>query len=449
VVGVVEARIEQRPLGDGLLLRTATPADAEELADFNATQQADDDLPGERVHEWTLELFENPPPRFRAEDDVTVVEDTATGRIVSTVLLIPQDWSYAGVAVPVGQPELVATDPSYRRRSLIREQFVAIHRRSEALGDHWQVIGGIPWYYRQLGYCYALDLPWPPVWRAPAKATEPAGDLTLRPATLDDRPFLARIDAHGLRDGLGCVRDEAAWRYELTHRPGALSERRVLVVERSGRSGSEPPAEPIGFVVHSPMLRFGSVSVSAFALRPGEGWLAPTAAVLAHLDAFARDHPDGPGSGVRLLLPDGHPARRSAAMGLTERRVGGYGYYVRMTDPARVLTAVRSVLEDRLARSPAIGHTGELVIDHYTGQLRLRFDEGRLVDVVADGPRSDGSPPADLSLPAEELLHLILGNRTLGELEAAVADCDLGSDAGALLGEVLFPRLPLSPWTMG
>ena len=106
-----EGLIGRRPLADGLVLRTATPEDAAELAEFNAVQQAEDDLPGDLVHEWTLELFENPPPRFRAEDDIAVVEDTATGRIVSSVLLIPQDWSYAGAVVPVGQPELVGHRP--------------------------------------------------------------------------------------------------------------------------------------------------------------------------------------------------------------------------------------------------------------------------------------------------------------------------------------------------
>ena len=440
-----ESLIGRRPLADGLVLRTATPDDAAELAEFNATQHADDDLPGELVHEWTLELFENPPPRFRSEDDVTVVEDTSTGRIVSSMLLIPQDWSYAGVVVPVGQPELVSTDPAYRRRGLVREQFVDLHRRSEALGDHWQVIGGIPWYYRQLGYTYALDLAPPPVWRPPAKVPDPPAGIAVRAATVDDLPFLARVDAHGLRDGLGCVRDEAAWRYELTHRPGSLSERELLVVERSTAGGFEP----IGFVAHTPMLRQGSASVEAFELAPGESWLAPTAAVLLHLEAWARSHPDGPGGGVRLLLPEGHPARRSAVTGLTGGRPGGYGYYVRMTDPARVLTAVRPVLEARLARSPGVGHTGELVIDCYTGQLRLRFEDGRLEGVVAGGPRPDDAPPADVSLPEDALLHLVLGNRSLAELEATVADCLLGTDTGALIVDALFPRMALSAWTMG
>ncbi|HEX6785989.1 MAG TPA: GNAT family N-acetyltransferase, partial [Acidimicrobiales bacterium] len=383
-------------------------------------------------------------PRFRAEDDVVVVEDTATGRIVSSVLLIAQDWSYAGVVVPVGQPELVATDPAYRRRGLIREQFVEIHRRSEALGDLWQVIGGIPWYYRQLGYAYALDLPSVPVWRPPGKVTDPPAEIALRAATLADVPFLAGVDAHGLRDGLGCVRDEAAWRYELTHRPGSLSGRELLVVERSTAAGREP----VGFVAHGSRLRFGSATIWSFELAPGESWLSPTAAVLLHLDAWARSHPDGPGGGVRLLVPEGHSARRSVATGLTGGCPSGYGFYIRMTDPARALTAVRTALEDRLARSPAVGHTGEVVIDLYTGTLRLRFADGRLEAVVAGGPRPAARPP-DVSLPAEWLLHLVLGNRSLAELEATVADCLLETDTGALIVDALFPRMPLSLWTMG
>ena len=329
----MSVRLEPRALGDGLVLRMARRSDRDELAELNGAVQADVDVPAEEVAEWTLDLFENPPPGFRAEEDVTVVEDTANGRIVSTMCLIPQTWTYAGVQMAVGQPELVGTHSDYRRRGLVRAQFEVIHRRSDLAGHQWQVIGGIPWYYRQFGYVYALDLPPAPVWRVPKDLPATPAGLAVRRATLDDLGFLARIDAAGSgRPGLGCVRDEDTWRYELTQRPGALVAGIVLVIEREGEGGTAPP-QPLGFVVHAKRPRAGSVSLWDFGLEVGESWLAPTAAVLAHLAAWVKAHPDGPGDRVKVLLPEGHPARRSAATSLGQDPSGTYGLYVRVSDP--------------------------------------------------------------------------------------------------------------------
>jgi hypothetical protein len=114
-------------LGDGLILRRARRGDGGELAEFNGEMLADPGLPGSAIAEWTHDLFEVPHPSFQADRDVTVVEDTSTGRIVSALFLIPQVWSYAGMSLEVGQPELIATHPDYRRRGLVRAQFRVIH----------------------------------------------------------------------------------------------------------------------------------------------------------------------------------------------------------------------------------------------------------------------------------------------------------------------------------
>lgn len=165
------------------MLRSARQGDGAELADFNGTMHADVGLPGSTLVAWTHDLFESPHPTFRAERDVTVVEDTATGRIVSALFLIPQVWSYAGVSVKVGQPELIATHPGYRRRGLVRAQFDVIHEWSRAAGHLWQFISGIAWYYRQFGYAYALDLPPRPVLWLGEAAPPPATVFSLRAAT--------------------------------------------------------------------------------------------------------------------------------------------------------------------------------------------------------------------------------------------------------------------------
>ena len=140
-----------------LVLRTAR-ADHRELAEFNATMHADASVPGSTLAIWTDDLFEVAHPTFEPERDVTVVEDTATGRIVSALFLIPQLWTYAGVTVSVGQPELIAHPPGLPPPGLMRAQFDVVHEWSRRAGHVWQFISGIPWYYRQFGYSYTIDM---------------------------------------------------------------------------------------------------------------------------------------------------------------------------------------------------------------------------------------------------------------------------------------------------
>ena len=104
------------------------------------------------------------------------------------------------------------------------------------------------------------------------------------------------------------------------------------------------------------------------------------------------------------------------------------------------------MLEARLAASPAVGWTGELRLDLYTEGLALRFDEGRLAAVEAWRPSPDGAEHADARLRTDDLVHLLLGNRRVDDVERTTADCLINSDAGALLLDVLFPPMPTSIW---
>ena len=146
-------------LRDGLILRRATAADAEALAEFNAQvhrnpQTSDPDI---YVGWWVRDLMQRPHPSFVPEDFV-IVEERETGRIVSSLNLISQTWSYEGIPFGVGRPELVGTAPEYRRRGLVRLQFEVIHAWSAARGEVVQAITGIPYFYRQFGYDMAMTL---------------------------------------------------------------------------------------------------------------------------------------------------------------------------------------------------------------------------------------------------------------------------------------------------
>ena len=142
----MDERANLQELGPGLILRQARLSDVDALASFNSQIQSDDGptQPDMRVAAWTRDLMEGLHPTSQA-GDFTVVEETASGQIVSSMCLISQTWQYDGIPFGVGRPELVGTLPQYRGRGLVRAQFEVIHHWSANRGEKLQAITGIPY----------------------------------------------------------------------------------------------------------------------------------------------------------------------------------------------------------------------------------------------------------------------------------------------------------------
>ncbi len=432
-------------LGDGLIIRHITPSDTEELVTFNGTMHAD---PGEEfahaVAIWTRDMIERPPRGFTIED-FTVVEDTRTGRIVSSLNLISQTWSYGGIPFGVGQVEAVATHPDYRRRGLVRRQFDIAHRWSAARGHLMQVVSGIPWYYRQFGYemCVShgggragFPMLIPPLAEG---AEEP---FRIRPATGEDAGLFVRVAEHAAaRYLLTCIRDEAQWRYEIeAHSSGSLSYRELRVIERAS-------GEPVGYLAHSERLDGGQITVYAYELAPGISWVAVTPSVLRYLAAEVRAYAERHGTSefraYSFGLETEHPVYQAIPNRLPHRGWIG-AWFIRVPDVARFLMHVAPVLAERLAASEAAGFSGEPKLNFHRSGLRLLFADGRLTAVVP-WPDADFRA-ASASFPDLTFLQLLFGHRSLEELEYAFADCRAASEQGRVLLNILFPKRPSLVW---
>jgi GNAT superfamily N-acetyltransferase len=435
-----------RHLGDGLVLRRATAHDSEELAAFHGDVHRDPGAtgPDEGVVAWTRDLLEREHPTFRA-GDFLAVEDTRTGAIVSSLCLISQTWTYEGVEFGVGRPELVGTHPDYRRRGLVRALFEQVHLQSAERGEMMQAITGIPWYYRQFGYEMALALDAARFSYAPQapKLEEGAQEpYRVRPATEDDLPFMANVyEVAAQRSLVACTRDEVEWRYELCGKSKRNVCRRDLrVIEAAG-------GERVGFLALSIRLWRGMLGAWVYELKPGVSWLAVTPSVVRYLWALgetwaARD----PAQQMEMLafrLGDEHPIYRVYRhLAADKRRT--YAWSVRVPDLAAFIRQVAPVLERRLAESPLVGYGGELTISFYRSGLKLTFERGRLAHVESSQPTP--GVRASARFPDLTFLQLLLGYRSLEELEYAFADCLAASDEARALLEILFPKRPSDIW---
>ncbi|HLG79045.1 MAG TPA: GNAT family N-acetyltransferase, partial [Ktedonobacteraceae bacterium] len=180
----------RRELSDGLIMRWATPNDAEHIAQLSGMvfRDSEDEPINRNMVRWVLYLMSGEYPL--APVDYGVVEDPNKegNPIVASMCLLRQEWEYEGIPFRMGRPEIVASDPAYRNRGLIRALMEMLHARSTAEGDLLQGITGILYFYRQFGYEYALDLGGSRKTYLSlipqAKAGEPE-PYTLRPATTD------------------------------------------------------------------------------------------------------------------------------------------------------------------------------------------------------------------------------------------------------------------------
>ncbi|HUF90852.1 MAG TPA: GNAT family N-acetyltransferase, partial [Candidatus Limnocylindria bacterium] len=441
-------------LGEDLVLRRATPADAEAVTAFVADvlRGQDSAEPSPAMGAWVHDLLSGHHPVVRA-GDCRLITDTAGG-IVSCATLIAQEWSFGGVAVGVGQPELIGTRTGYRGRRLVSALMDAMHRDSAARGHHLQAITGIPWFYRQFGYEFALERGGgPSIAAAELEHLDPdaAAAYRVRPAQDADAPFLVDTDAHAARRSLVTARrDERRWRYEIAGRSEPSSvRRRIDIVEA-------PNGERAGYVAYGPRAwRGAAVQVVAFEVAAGVSWLAVWIPLLAHLKAHgeavvAREGKRAFGGLDLWLLGSDHPIRRVSHLPAGKLP---YAFYVRVPDLAAFVRRVAPVLERRLAGSALVGHTGELRLGFFRDGLRLAFERGRLAAAEAWTPSIDTAgvefavhsgdqrrPHA--MFPPLTFLQLLFGYRSLDDLERAFADCVVRTVEARSLLNALFPAQP-------
>ena len=436
-------------LGDGLVLRHARREDTEALAAFNHRIHEEEDPGfGHLIDAWTRDLMSGEHPLVDAED-FTLVEDTNTGAIVSSLNLISQTWTFAGIPFGVGRIELVGTDRKYRRKGLVRAQMETVHRWSAARGHLLQAITGIPWFYRQFGYEMGLTLGgyrigYPT--NLPTLEKDAEEPFQVRPATDADAPFIAKTDAYAARRRLVyCARDEKHWRYEISGRSGEnVNRREIRIIETAS-------GEPVGFLVQGPVLWKGRVWISGYELQEGASWAAVTPTILRYLkatgEAYAGSEETRQGEAglkeIGFMLGAEHPAY-TLARGWLPKDQKPYAWYLRMPDIGDFLQLIRPVLEARLADSPLRGSTGTLAIHFYRTGLRLRFEDGALQEITPWDPKTEQG--GDAAFPELTFLQLLFSYRTFDELDFAFADCWAKDDQARAWLNALFPKQPSNVW---
>lgn len=392
-----------RPLPGGLVLRTAGPADLNQIGDLLVDR-------GEPVDRLDHRLaVEDPDLGWQA---CAVVVDG--DRVVSTALLLDETLRLADVVLPAGQVELVATHREYEGRGLVRALMGWAHERSEAQGHVLQAMIGIAYFYRLFGYEYAIDIP-----RARQLADPPddvRSDLaaTLRRAEPRDIPALT-----ALQDGVQRAVDvamphpPARWRWLLQHDAST-----TWVLERDG-----------------------AVVASARTRPPGDGVLVAEAAAVDGPDsdellrALIREH----GPALTIVHRPGTTTAEAWGARLGPAETAAEQYYLRLPAPEHVLDALRPVLHRRLVDAGVDRVGQDVVLSTFGRHYRMPVTADGLGPVVVGGPMQSPGAAGGAGVAPDYLGALLFGPHGMEGLAQLRADVYPGPDAE--LFTTLFPPL--------
>eukprot|EP01105_Mastigella_eilhardi_P023468 TRINITY_DN591_c0_g2_i1.p1 TRINITY_DN591_c0_g2~~TRINITY_DN591_c0_g2_i1.p1 ORF type:complete len:447 (+),score=103.09 TRINITY_DN591_c0_g2_i1:32-1372(+) len=375
------------------------------------------------------------------------------GAIASHLVLIRQRLSFDGVDVPVAAMGIVGTIPEHRVHGHQRQLNVEYDKEARRQGLHLSLIAGIPFFYRRLGYEYALNMPWSlPL--AASEQTSGTSSVTCTVVTADTFAEYLSMREH-------------AWAHPTAHVGPCPCGSAMVVAAAVPTTPVHIKLTPEDFVYYTTEPFGESCLCCKFFLvksredgRPvgsffltreferviaKELWLEPTVRSAASVrevlccvrrEAAAVGHPAG------VTLPFDTELKRlvlESAGASAEPRP--YAWYVKLLEPlSQFLQHIRPALDRRLCAAHIQEGRAKLHLfgDATASTVLIEVASGHVTAVHA-GPGDEYS--ADVALPETAALQLVLGYRSLRKLAWTYPDVRINNDATLPLLDALFPEV--------
>ncbi len=380
-------------------IRAATDADIPGIVQLIADRIGEEDAP-------EAELVLRDPNFDRRRWTVVLDGD----EVVSTMAAFPVSFHYGGLSLAASNFEFVATARSHEGRGLVRRQFDHHHIVAADHQEMIQLVVGIPYFYRLLGYEYALNV-------RPLKI--------LRPDVAVEVP--------------------AGWEHRM-----ALPDDVDLVMglQSQARVGSQVAFSHSGelwrFILSSPVYQTVLAMHGGQVKAMGRIYLDDGTPILTDVVAGDADGLAAVVAASREVAP-GKPtfmlSRVSVEPYLAAWEVDdySYAYYVRIPDPVAYLNAVRAVLEHRLGTSSFESESGEVTLSLYRSSITFSHDRGRLSTFERHGPEPAPGSKGGAGVPPDAFVQLVLGNVGVDELARRFPDFRPGAHRDLL--KALFPKV--------
>jgi len=344
------------------------------------------------------------------------------GKIIAGQNLLPLEWSIGGVPLKVAELACVATLPQYRSRGLQRKLMERYHSRISADGYDLSTIEGIPYFYRQFGYEYALPLD---------EETRinidqlPKYESTINIHSLvpSDLPRAKQLLAEAQRKlYVHSVRNDGIWKMQENTHMTAEYNFNTYVTEEKGqitayfRISKNPRNKELYLREVTNVDQQTAQSILRFLRDTGvENGLEVLVSTVSSIEPFTKH-----------LLATGQAKQNLP-----------YAWQIRVLDYSKTLLKMKTLFEERLSSSNSSGLTGSLNFNLYSNTIQIVFGHGKITTIV----RLESCEDRAIRFNPQVFVQLLLGYRSREELEATYPDF-LVKPSHKQLIDTLFPKMP-------
>ena len=382
---------------------------------------------GESVRDYVNYVFLNHP---RKEDVLFLyIKDSNSNKIVSSISLMPLVWRFGITIIPVCEMGFVGTLEEYREKGLIVELNKFYEHIMAEKGYIISVIRGIPYYYRKLGYEYAIPLDHRMFLSLSKIPLDDLEYLKIRKADLDDIDFIVNKYNQYYGDFfISNIFNKDCYISKFLNDHYNEFKASTYIIETSGKS--------IAY------FTFGkSYDNLGYDIKTSHINRECGIKILQFTKEIARDeNPDQVDLAVR---EDTDLAELIGELGGT--MYDTYGWQVKIPNLKFYLEKIKPILENRIRNSNFQGVIQDLKISNYKTTIFLSFNNGQISTIKME----KGYPKelsCDLKLPGSVLFKLILGDRSFKEIKHIIKDAKVKHESRELI-DVLFPKEILYPDT--
>jgi len=345
------------------------------------------------------------------------------GRMISTLNLIPVTWSLGGVLLKVAEMGHVGTLPEYRGKGLIRRLIGEFHVDVEDQGYDLAAIEGVPYFYRQFGYEYAVPLLEETKIRLD-QIPESRSGIKVRPfIDKDVAKAMALLEGSQRKFHVHSVRDEQVWRMQ--HETKIASD-----PEPFEAYAVEEKAELTAYFRVRQNLKGKELILTE--ITEVDQLSAQT--VLGFLKHYGMERDlEILSSNISYEEPF---TEHLLALGAV-KRVPPYAWQLRVTDYVKIFEKLKSLFESRLAASTYHRLSETLCFNFRLYTIQLTIKDGEIMDIR----KISGSQRSAIGLNPLVFVQLLMGYKSRQELEDAFPDVRIAASHRHLV-DVLFPKLP-------